>query len=56
VSSKKLAQGDITFSTFKHVLGWDINTHTMTLQLPSHHLQNFSDLITPLLSQKLTSP
>jgi hypothetical protein len=31
VSASKMAKGDATFSTTKHLLGWDINTATMTI-------------------------
>jgi len=36
VSLKKLKQGDVSWSTIKTVLGWVINTSTMTIHLPEH--------------------
>jgi len=55
ISNKKLQQGDVTFSTFKRVLGWDVDTHRMTIQLPVHRLQKIKDLLQPLLHKKRTS-
>jgi hypothetical protein len=55
VSRKKLLQGDVTFSTEKCILGWNINTATMTLSLPAHRHQKLRDLITRMLQKKRTS-
>jgi hypothetical protein len=55
VSRKKLLQGDATFSTSKRLLGWDVNTAAMTLQLPHHRLAALTNMITTLLTQQRTS-
>jgi len=55
VSASKLNKGDATFSTQKRILGWDIDTHRMTLSLPTHRLEGMSDLIHSTLYRKRTS-
>jgi hypothetical protein len=55
ISAKKMAQGDMSFSTQKRILGWDVDMHSMTLHLPPHRLQNLCQLILPLLHQHRTS-
>jgi hypothetical protein len=35
----KVAKGNATFSTSKCILGWDLDTHHMTIHLPQHRLQ-----------------
>jgi len=52
LSMKKLQQGDATLSTFKCILGWDVDTNRMTLQLSEHRLLKLIHLIQPLLGQK----
>jgi hypothetical protein len=37
-SVKKMMKGDTTWATCKVVLGWMINTITMTIQLPAHRI------------------
>jgi hypothetical protein len=55
VSTKKMAQGDTTFSTQKKNLGWDIDTEHMTLLLQLHGLHNLQETLHSLLQQKCTS-
>jgi hypothetical protein len=55
ISAKKMAQGNMSFSTQKWILGWDVDTHSMTLPLPPRRLQNLRQLILPLLHQHCTS-
>ena len=55
VSASKLLKGDATFSTFKRLLGWDVNTHTMTLALPEHRLLSLTDLIQETLKKRRSS-
>jgi len=50
-----MRQGDLMFSTQKCILGWDVDTHTMTLRLPSDRLQAMQQHISPLVQQKCTS-
>jgi hypothetical protein len=51
ISASKLAKGDATWAHEKRILGWDINTKTMTLHLPPHRLQRLEALLRPLLTQ-----
>jgi hypothetical protein len=55
VSISKLAKGEAAFSTTKRILGWDINTHMMTLALPQHRLDTLIDHISSFLPKKRTS-
>jgi len=55
VSTSKLAKGDAAFSTQKRILGWDIDTHMMTLSLPPHRLETLIDHISSFLPKKRTS-
>jgi len=45
VSQSKIQKGDATFSTSKTILGWELDTQTMTLQLPSSRLQQLQTLL-----------
>jgi hypothetical protein len=51
ISASKINKGDATFSTQKRILGWDIDTHLMTLALPKHRLDGMSDLIHTILQR-----
>jgi hypothetical protein len=51
VSASKVQKGDASFSTKKSILGWNIDSHSMTLQLPEHRL----DKIKHTLQRALTS-
>jgi len=55
VSASKLNKGDATFATQKRILGWDIDTHFMTLSLPTHRLEGMSELINSTLHRKRVS-
>jgi hypothetical protein len=55
ISASKLEKGDAAFSTQKRLLGWDIDTHHMTLSLPQHRLAHLQSTLTALLDKKRTS-
>jgi hypothetical protein len=39
VSASKIAKGDACLSTYKSILGWDVDTAQMQLLLPQHRLE-----------------
>ena len=45
VSLKKLKQGDVSWCTIKTVLGWVINTTTMTIHLPDHRVERLAEIL-----------
>ena len=45
VSIKKLKQGDVSWNTVKTVLGWIINTATMTIELPEHRAARLAEIL-----------
>jgi hypothetical protein len=55
VSTSKIAKGDATFSTTKQLLGWDINTATMTITLPKHRMHGIKLQLHYILSCKRVS-
>ncbi len=55
VSASKLLKGDAAWSHQKRILGWDVNTSTMTLHLPPHRLTRLTDILTAFLTQQRTS-
>jgi hypothetical protein len=55
VSASNLSKGNATFSTQKCLLGWDIDTHLMTLSLLAHCLEGMSKLIHSILHRKRVS-
>jgi len=55
VSASKVEKGDATFLTQKRILGWDINTETMTIHLPHHRLERILDITTTFRHKKLTT-
>jgi len=55
VSQSKVDKGDATLSTTKRVLGWDIDTKTMTIQLPPHRLERLHALLHKFLEKKNTT-
>jgi hypothetical protein len=55
VSASKMAKGDATFSTTKRLLGWDINTATMTITLPEHRMQGIQQQLQHILRRKRVS-
>jgi hypothetical protein len=55
VSQSKVDKGDATLSTMKRILGWDINTHTMTIHLPPHRLERLHALLHTFLGKTYTT-
>ena len=56
VSIKKLRKGDCSWSTVKLILGWIIDTVTMTISLPPHRVTRLAEILSSLpRSQKRTS-
>lgn len=56
ISLKKLRKGDCSWSTVKLVLGWIIDTATMTIQLPPHRVERLAEILASIpLTQKRTS-
>ena len=56
VSVKKLAKGDCSWSTIKLVLGWIINTVSMTIHLPPHRVERLAEILSSIpITQKRTS-
>ena len=53
VSIKKLKQGDVSWNTVKTVLGWIINTSSMTIELPEHRAERLAEILASIpTSQK----
>jgi len=55
VSSNKIQKGDTIFSTRKQLLGWDIDTITMSLTLPAHRFASLTSLLDSILAKKRVS-
>lgn len=55
MSQSKLQKGDATFSTEKRILGWNVNTYTMTLQLPQHKMTQLMALLDTFAHKQHTS-
>jgi hypothetical protein len=55
ISQSKLQKGDAAFSMHKKILGWGINTHHMTILLPSTRLDTLTSLLQDTLRHKRTS-
>ena len=55
ISVKKLQKGDDFWSTQKVILGWFIDTHNKTLQLPPHRRDRVLELLHSLVHRKRTS-
>ena len=56
VSMKKLLKGDCSWGTIKNVLGWIINTVTMTIHLPQHRAERLAEILSSIpITQKRTS-
>jgi len=45
VSLKKLRKGDVSWNTIKVVLGWVVNTATMTIELPLHRQERLGEIL-----------
>ena len=56
ISLKKLRQGDASWNTVKQVLGWVINTSSMTIHLPPHRVDRLNSILSSIpLHQKRLS-
>jgi len=55
VSASKIGKGDATFSTQKTLLGWLVDSHTMTVHLPPHRVQRLEALLTSTLDSTYTT-
>jgi hypothetical protein len=56
VSVKKLVKGDCSWSTIKLVLGWIIDTVSMTIHLPPHRVERLAEILASIpITQKRTS-
>jgi hypothetical protein len=55
ISQSKLDKGDATWSTARRILGWDLDTATMTIRLPDHRLSRLKAAIQDLLPKRRTS-
>jgi hypothetical protein len=55
VSTKKLQQGDATFSTKQRILGWDLDTVHMTISLPQHRLTSLKSMLQGMIQKSRTS-
>jgi hypothetical protein len=55
VSESKVQKGDATFSPTKCILGWDVNTDTMTIHLPVHRQEHLHTLLTSTLAKTSTT-
>ena len=52
VSIKKLRQGDCSWNTIKTVLGWIINTSSMTIELPPHRQERLGEILASIPSNQ----
>jgi len=55
VSQSKVLKGDATLQTTKRILGWDINSRQLTIQLPPHRQERLQALLTHFLQKKFTT-
>jgi hypothetical protein len=46
ISTSKISKGDASWSTRKTLLGWDIDTATMTMTLPPHRQTRLLSILT----------
>ena len=49
VSRKKLQQGDACWSTYKTILGWDVDTLQQTIHLPPHRAERLLEILRSVL-------
>ena len=55
-SLKKLRKGDCSWSQIKQILGWIINTASMTISLPEHRVERLAEILASIpVTQKRTS-
>jgi len=45
VSMKKMLEGDCSWGTIKLILGWIIDTNTLTIRLPPHRIQRLAEIL-----------
>jgi hypothetical protein len=55
VSQSKVEKGDATLSTQKRILGWDVNTESMTVHLPSHRADRLRELLHTFADKRYAS-
>ncbi len=55
VSQSKVLKGDATFTTSKCILGWEIDSATMTISLPPHRVDRLRELLQDALSRTHTT-
>ncbi len=55
ISASKIAKGDAAWSHKKRILGWDLDTQSMTLHLPPHRCTRLRELLQGFLLQRRTS-
>jgi len=55
VSQSKVDKGDAWFSTHKRILGWKVDSQTMTLHLPQHWLERLHSLLHTTLAKNFTT-
>jgi hypothetical protein len=53
VSNSKVEKGDTTFTTHKRILGWDIDSSSLTLH-PPHRVERLTELLNTFLAKKHT--
>ena len=55
-SIKKLRKGDCSWSQIKLILGWIVNTASMTISLPEHRIDRLAEILASIpVTQKRTS-
>ena len=55
ISTKKLSKGDASWSTYKTILGWVIDTLRGTIELPPHQKERLMLTLTDALRQSHVS-
>jgi hypothetical protein len=55
VSQSKVEKGDAAFDTKKRLLGWDVDSQSLTLHLPNRRSERIGDLLASFLSRKYTT-
>jgi hypothetical protein len=55
ISQSKVLKGDATLQTKKRLLGWDIDSENLTIQLPPHRQDRLQELLRTFLQKKVTT-
>jgi hypothetical protein len=55
VSVSKVEKGDTAFSTRKRLLGWDVDSAALTIQLPAHRQERLSSLLQQFICKRHTT-